>query len=443
MKHRRESNPRRDRYLPVNRDNRDAEQAHYLLTNEKGDDLAVSLPFAKFRHALADVCFDGVPNEGLGSLPVLNFDPTPRPKARTLNEIYRGVSNAFSAYQTAGTFVQGRNLDAPELSMDPGAHLLHWHNQQSILITLGNQVYLYHLDSKEITTLMKNEGGLNLAACHSIDDHHVAATLCNHLVITDMNHPQPVETAFDFEVVHVVKFLLSLSDQQMLLGSQLGQILLYDQRETDKCATVFPELDKGVAMTAMALDQGEQFASAYSNGKVAIWDVRQQQAPVMTLSAQEGEAVRALSFDASRQHVLAVGGDQVTRNISVWDTKTDACKPTQSYNTYLGAARALFWSQINRGDLVSMHDAPDAESVSLYGWRTGKKDKVYFAAETMQTGSPASLISSAGSPGPELCMASLMSNESMTFFHLDEKSKRPEPARQASRINDLSSYDIR
>ncbi|PVU90457.1 hypothetical protein BB561_004882 [Smittium simulii] len=250
-------------------------------------------------------------------------------------------------------------LDAPGLFDDYYLNLMDWSITNALAIALDKNVYLWHANSGEVTSLCE------------IDDNHPISSIRwasdgSYLAIA--NNDGDVQI-WDTESKKKVRTMsgrqsrvgsLSWNNHILSSGSRDGSIWHHDVRVSQhKVAELLGH--SGEVCGLKWRSDGALLASGGNDNLVNIWDIRSS-VPKFT-KTNHTAAVKALDWCPWQLNLLASGGGTNDKHIHFWNTTTSA--KLDSIDTG-SQVTSLLWSH-NYREIMSTHGFPD-NTISIWNY---------------------------------------------------------------------------
>ncbi|KAI4292881.1 cell division cycle 20, cofactor of APC complex [Pancytospora philotis] len=287
-----------------------------------------------------------------------------------------------------------RVLDAPGLMDDFYLNLLDW-NGPVISIGLGECVYTYNVDTKEVNELFSVAGGY-VSSLVGLDGGLAVGDSTGALTLLDYE-----KGVCGGSKQHTVRICAAAaSDRLISTGDRAGRIVNIDRRS-------------GVAGTFSGHTQeicglkwcNDHLASGSNDDTVRVWRAG---SPVPRILKGHGSAVKALAWCPWRSNVLATGGGTKDKSIKLWDTNDGMCLKTVAVDSQV--CSLLYLSRYK--ELVSSHGFSEND---LRLWRvSGMKMQMSFGSHEGR------VLHTALSPD-QCSIVSLGADESLKFWKIADR----------------------
>lgn len=202
-------------------------------------------------------------------------------------------------------------LDAPGLVDDYYLNLLDW-SGKIISIALGDTVYAYNVDTKDVSDLCTVDGGY-VSSIKGMDGGLLVGDSFGILTFVDYEKG----TAWRSKNHSVRICSTAVSGSLVSTGDREGRIINFDRR--GEIAGAF----RGHSGEVCGLKwNNDHLASGSNDNTVCVWKTG---SPVPRVLKGHGSAVKALDWCPWRSNVLATGGGAKDKSIKLWDTNDGLC----------------------------------------------------------------------------------------------------------------------
>lgn len=295
-------------------------------------------------------------------------------------------------------------LDAPGLIDDYYLNLLDW-TENRISIALGDTVYCYNVDTKEVNEIFSCNGYVSSIAGFS---GHILA----------IGDSQGRITFFDMEESRIVDkrnyhntrvSSISFTERSMSSGDKTGLINTVDLRSNTPVQLI------GHTQEVCGLrwnPTGEYLASGSNDNTVRIW---KNGSPISRILKGHESAVKAMDWCPWKTNVLATGGGSKDKSIRFWNVEDGVTVKKTEVSSQVCAIK--YCNKYK--EIISGHGFQEND---LRLWKAGDMKLV------SQFGTHESRILHMALSPDECTLVSLGADESLKFWKIAEK-----PAKQFKR----------
>ena len=242
-------------------------------------------------------------------------------------------------------------LDAPALQDDYYLDLVHWSNKNILAVGLGKSLYLWEASNSKITKL------------HEFDDNDFVASVAwspkgNYLAVGSNKGFTKVWDYTSSKIILNAKThksrvgTISWNPNNYVLstGSRDKSIVHRDVRVGKRTIINKSNGHKQEVCGLRWSPDGQYISSGGNDNKVMIWNEARLENPCLKFSEHKA-AVKALSWSAYQNGLLATGGGTADKCIKLWDVTTG--KSQGGIDTGSQVCN-MIWG-INKNELVTTH----------------------------------------------------------------------------------------
>lgn len=289
-----------------------------------------------------------------------------------------------------------RILDAPGVSDDFYLNLLDWTDNR-ISIALGDTVYCYNVDTKEVNEIFSCENSY-VSAVKGCGDVLAIGDSKGQIHLYDWEKGEIAET----RAMHTTRVCsIAFSEKMMSSGEKAGKICNLDLR------TNAPTYLMGHTQEVCGLKWSpnyEYLASGSNDNTVRIW---RSGSPISRVLKGHESAVKALDWCPWKTNVLATGGGSKDKSIRFWDV--DSGKTVKSVGVNSQVCSLLYCSKYK--EIVTGHGFQEND---LKLWKASEMRMI------SQFGSHESRVLHMALSPDQCTLASLGADESLKFWKLAE-----------------------
>ncbi|KAI5168758.1 cell division cycle 20, cofactor of APC complex [Pancytospora epiphaga] len=298
-----------------------------------------------------------------------------------------------------------RILDAPGLIDDYYLNLLDW-TGPLISIALGDTIYGYNVDTKEVSEMYATKGGY-ISSLKGMGNELVIGESTGRMRIVDIETGKVVTSCKN----HKVRICsIAMTEKIITSGDKEGKIVNIDKRKTDGSNessmrnTASRFIGHSQEVCGMKWYNG-YLATGSNDNTVRIWKMG---SPISRVLEGHRSAIKALDWCPWRSNILVTGGGSKDKTIRFWDTEGGKCIRTTNVDSQVCSLVYL-----NRyKELISSHGYSEND-LRLWRVSSGMKFQTSFGKHESR------VLHTALSPD-ECSIVSLGADESLKFWKVAE-----------------------